>query len=118
MSVTIEIPATPPSLNTWLSGHWRVRERTKATWQREITFRCRAAGLRRCERIEATAVFRFPDRRRRDTGNFAATLEKCLGDALQPDFIPDDDAKRFYMRDARIDTEVGPRRTLIELEGT
>lgn len=114
--VTIAIPATPPSLNTWLSRHWRVRDRDKKRWQDELNMECRRWNLPYSERIEASVVFRFRDRRKRDTGNYSSVLEKCLGDALRPDFIADDDAQRFWMKRAEISPETGSPLTTIILD--
>jgi hypothetical protein len=99
-----------------LSSHWRRRERDKRAWQEELNFELHRAKLPTCDRIEAQVTFRFSTRHRRDTGNYSSTLEKCLGDALRPDFIPDDDSSRFRVTDARISSEVGPAETIIVLD--
>jgi len=115
--VTITIPDTPPSLNAWLSNHWRVRERDKKRWQTDLNMECHRWGLpRNCERVEASVTFRFADRRRRDHDNFVSTLSKALGDALRPDFLTDDDSSRFQVIHGQISPAVGPKLTTIVLD--
>jgi len=114
--VTIRIPDTPPSLNTWLSSHWRRRERDKTRWQHELNAECHRHMLPKCDRIEASVSFRFADKRRRDHDNFTATFSKCLGDALRPDFISDDDSSRFQVVHSQISSEVGPKETIVILD--
>jgi hypothetical protein len=65
--------------------------------------------------VEAAASLRFTTKRRRDEGNFRATLEKALGDALVGDraawpegrWIPDDTRDHFRFGD--IDFHVDER---------
>ena len=114
---TITILDTPPSLNSWLSSHWRVRDRDKKRWQTELNMELHRWRLPRdCRRVEASVTFRFSDRRRRDSGNFTSTLEKALGDALRPDFLTDDDSSRFQVIHGEISSEVGPKQTTIVLD--
>jgi Holliday junction resolvase RusA-like endonuclease len=114
--IVIAIPDVPPSLNTWLSRHWRVRDREKKAWQAQISAECLRWNLpRKCERIEAEVTFRFPDRRKRDCDNYTATLSKALGDALRPTWIPDDDSTRYWVRSASIEENRGPKLTTIAL---
>lgn len=114
--ITLAVPKTPPSLNSWMSKHWRVRYREKAEWEMELQALALAYGLPKADRVEAELTFRFKDRRKRDTGNYSATLEKCLGDALKGAFLEDDNHKRFWVRDARISPETGSPETLIVLD--
>lgn len=114
--VTIAIPDTPPSLNTWLSSHWRRRDRDKKAWQETLNWELHRARLPRCERVECRVTFRFPTNHRRDTGNYSSTLEKCLGDALRPDFIADDDAARFKVAGAEILPDRGPKETIVVVD--
>ena len=114
--VTLTIPQTPPSANKWLSSHWRVRYREKAEWENMLTVELRKWGMPKCDRVEASLYIRFSDRRKRDTDNHVATLSKCLGDALRPDFIPDDDSSRFQVIHGQISSEVGPKETIVILD--
>ena len=114
--VTFRIDDTPPSLNSWLSKHWRQRDRDKKRWSDLINAECHRAGLPKCDRIDARVTMRFADRRKRDHDNFVSTLSKCLGDALRPDFIPDDDSSRFQVVYGGITSEVGPKYTVVTLE--
>jgi hypothetical protein len=115
--VTIQIPTTPPSLNTWLSQHWRVRDGDKKALEAELAYELRRWTMPDCDRVEAEVSIRFPDRRRRDTGNYTATLEKCLGDVLTSrGYLVDDDHLRFRVRSGQIETEPGDPRTTIILD--
>ena len=115
--IVIAIPDVPPSLNRWLSSHWRVKHREKQVWQNRLHNECWRWKLPTdCARIEATVSFRFRTAHRRDTGNYSSTLEKCLGDALRPMFIADDDAPRFQMTSASIESERGADLTTITLD--
>jgi hypothetical protein len=117
--IVIAIPDCPPSMNRWLSKHWRVRHREKSEWESLLRLNFAKWGLPMgCERIEAQVTFRFPDRRRRDHDNHTATLSKCLGDALTPDYLVDDNTMRFLVTDSRVLDEVGPKETLIVLTYT
>jgi hypothetical protein len=116
--VTIQIAYTPPSLNDWQRAHWAKAKRVKDEWQMLLRSEFVKWGLpRNCERIKATVVFRFPTQRRRDLGNFQATLEKFLGDALQPSWLSDDTHDRFTCL-ASISDEQGPKLTTISLDYT
>lgn len=114
--VTIAIPKTPPSLNTWLSKHWRQRDRDKKEWSFELNAECHRHGLPKCDRIEASVTFRFPDNRTRDHDNYVSTLSKCLGDALRPDFIADDDSSRFQVVHGQVSSQKGPAETIVVLD--
>lgn len=112
----IEIPRVPPSLNTWLSKGFRQRYKDKSEWETLLRLHLHQADLpKSCDRIEAAVTFRFPDRRRRDHDNYTATLSKCLGDALRPEWVPDDNTGHFFVTDSRILPEVGEAQTTISL---
>lgn len=115
--ITLAIPDVPPSINKWLSSHWRVRARDKSVWETRLRLECMRWKLpENCERIEAQVTFRFPTRHRRDHDNYTATLSKALGDSLRPEWIPDDNTTRFLVTDSRIVDEVGPKLTTICLD--
>lgn len=115
--ITIAIPDVPPSLNSWLSSHYRVRHNDKNIWETQLRLHLMKAELpRNLDRIEAKVSFRFSDKRRRDHDNYTATLSKCLGDALRPDWIPDDNTGHFFVVDSRILDEVGTPLTTVTLD--
>lgn len=97
-SATLEIPATPPSLNQiGYRSHWAVGRRHKMLWQEWISTALMVAAVPRgLGAVVATAEVRFPQRRRRDEGNFRVILEKALGDALvEGGWLPDDTAEHY-----------------------
>lgn len=95
---------TPPSLNdVGGRGGYRVWSRHKRRWQTDVeawllVLTAEGKLPPRVEFIAATATLSFPTRRRRDVGNYAALLDKALGDALVGDrrvwpdgrWLPDD----------------------------
>lgn len=74
----------PPSLNVSGSGanHFAYQE-TKKRWQAMLTDLLDATALPKpCEGVLVEGQCCFPDRVRRDQGNFRYFIEKALGDAL------------------------------------
>jgi hypothetical protein len=108
----------PPSLNTnAIRSHWRGYHRHKKQWQAELEQLLMVAQLpRHLQRVEATAILRFPDRRRRDSGNFSALLDKALGDALvNGGWLVDDTPDQYRWTNVAFDNDRGERRTRIVL---
>jgi hypothetical protein len=92
------VGSTPPSFNK--VGHTGNRwawTRQKKIWQEMIETALLAEGIPRgLPRVTVTADLTFPDRRKRDTGNFRTLLEKCAGDALvNGRWLPDDTPEFF-----------------------
>ena len=87
----------PPSLNVFGSGSQFLFQQKKKDWERVLTAKLEAASLPRpCARILVEAEAVFPDRSRRDQGNFRFLLEKALGDALTAGgWLEDDDWTRY-----------------------
>lgn len=120
-SYTLSIPGTPPSLNAAKLGskgaHMKFH-REKKKWEGM----CVVALLEQkvpkgLTRVRATAVCRFPQKRRRDEGNFRYLLEKALGDALQINGnLSDDTADEFNFGKLAFDPETGTPLTTITLE--
>jgi hypothetical protein len=132
--------AIPPSLNQIATrgSRWAVTK-AKKDWEGTFTMLLLEAGMPQhaggrpvAHHLTAVARLRFPDRRRRDEGNFAWLIEKTLGDALvggfskvaplpgktrpryvrtwpEGRFLPDDNSKHFRFRGVRIEDEVGSR---------
>lgn len=97
----------PPSFNPIVSGQGSgnamVYQGQKKLWQSALTDLLQESGLPRgLTRVMAEGEAVFPDRRRRDQGNFRVMLEKALGDALVSGFgevpggwLPDDSWDHF-----------------------
>jgi len=93
-TMRITIPATPPSINTYLHKHWRVKKDIKEEWIKMIWGRLPANHPRNCKHVHIKATITFPIKRTRDAQNYAATLFKFLDDALKvAHVIPDDTAE-------------------------
>lgn len=96
-TVRLEIPGTPPSYNVTAHAHWHKVRRVKQEWQQF----CWAALMEQkvpkgLGAVTATAILRFPQRRRRDEGNFRVIIEKALGDSLVlGGYIPDDTPEHY-----------------------
>jgi hypothetical protein len=84
----------PPSLNVAGSGanHFAYQE-AKKRWQSMLTELLDATDLPRpCASVHVEGLCCFPDRIRRDQGNFRYFIEKALGDALVAGgWLADDD---------------------------
>jgi hypothetical protein len=82
-----------PSLNVAGSGanHWTYQN-TKKLWQARFTELLEATDLPKFnESLLVEGLVCFPDKRKRDMGNFRYLAEKCLGDALvEGDWLVDD----------------------------
>jgi hypothetical protein len=115
---TLTHGATPPSLNQigTRGSRWAVH-RAKKQWQHTLEMLLLEAGLPALETVEASAVLRFPTRRRRDAGNHSWLLEKALGDALVPRWLPDDTADRFRFFGVEFDDEQGTPLTIVTIIG-
>lgn len=118
-SATLDVSDTPPSLNAvGLYQHWRQVHRAKQRWQNDLGMLLLAESVpKELAVVRAHAVLRFPQRRRRDEGNFRALLEKALGDALVGGgWLADDTPERYRFGAVKFDSERGPRRTLVTIE--
>lgn len=118
---TIVVGDTPPSVNTYAHAHWRRYHGIKKAW--EATFAEELMVLRRqlgrADRVHATASLRFPQRRRRDEGNYRAPLEKALGDALVGGgYLADDTPDHFTFGAVTFEDDKGDNRTTVTLRWT
>lgn len=111
----LEYDGTPPSLNALAYKHWRKFHRVKQEWQGIFEVLLMEQPLERSRikppyvRAFASAVLRFPNRRRRDEGNYRAMIEKALGDALvNGGWLDDDTADHFRVGEVTFDPEPGP----------
>jgi hypothetical protein len=119
MIVQLSLPGTPPSLNTVGSrGAAMAFHRHKKQWEGM----CMIALLemkvpKGLASVEASAVLRFKDRRRRDEGNYRAMLEKALGDALVlGGHLIDDTPDRYRFAQVNFDEERGNPLTTVTLD--
>lgn len=106
----------PPSLNVVASrgSRWKYSAEKKK-WEGICAVLFLQAGVPRgCRSVRLDAILRFPDKRRRDTGNFRFMLEKAAGDALVRGGWLTDDTPDFYeFTTLRFDPERGPRQTTL-----
>ncbi len=118
---TLVIDDTPPSLNTVAGrgSNWAYRN-AKKDWDERFTYALRASTLTGpATHVRATAVFRFPQKRRRDGGNMRFLAEKCLGDVLTNEGVLPDDTVDFYQfGDVAVDPERGDKRITVTMEVT
>lgn len=109
---------TPPSFNSVGSrGGQQVFHRKKKEWQSIFETLLMSTGFPR-DWQEMTVVVRltFPEKRRRDEGNFRALLEKALGDALvNGRWIPDDTPEHFFFERVHFEQQTGKPKTTVEL---
>lgn len=114
--VTLTLAYTPPSLNRVLYQHWAQQRAAKVALQRDLGVLLMASPFPagRAASVDASATIRFPTRRRRDEGNYRAVLEKALGDALVPRWLPDDTPDRY--RFGVVTFTHGPPATIITLD--
>jgi hypothetical protein len=118
-TIRVWLSETPPSLNVIAGRGSRFAfANAKRRWQADLGLLLMAEAVpRNLERVEASAVLRFPTRRRRDEGNFRTLLEKALGDALvEGGWLPDDTPDRFSF--GSVSFAHGPTRTTLELRVT
>lgn len=97
----------PPSMNIQMQASGRkarfAYQNVKDAWQEQLYRLLSASGLPRgLDAVLAEGQMCFPDRRRRDQGNFRYMLEKALGDALvEGDYIADDDWQHYSFGNLR-----------------
>lgn len=115
--VALDLDAVPPSLNAFGSGNrWKFITEKKA-WQQRLLAQLADCGLPTgLKRIVVEGIITFPDRRRRDQGNYRFMIEKALGDALtQGGWLEDDDWTRYSFGGLEAVYEKGVRRTRLIL---
>lgn len=110
--------AVPPSLNrVGMRGSYHRAHRFKKRWELDLATLLLVAKLpRHLDYVQASAVLTFPERRVRDDGNFSWLLEKALGDALRPNWIPDDTPAHYRFLGVTFNPETGPHRTVVRLQ--
>lgn len=116
----LALPDCPPSLNRIGSrgrSHWPYT-RAKQLWEGMLWGYLHTSGLPKgVSQVWASAHLRFPDKRKRDEGNFRFMLEKALGDMLvKGGYLEDDDADRYSFQRLTFAEKTGPKLTIITLE--
>lgn len=109
----------PPSLNVLGSGDPSIYMGIKARWQALLAELLQASGLPRgLAQVMVEGEVTFPDRTRRDQGNYRTLLEKALGDTLVSGggdiaggWLEDDDWQRYEFGNLAYRYEAGVSRT-------
>lgn len=108
----------PPSMNAWgRSGDGFKYMNIKDQWQEVFKSRLEEARLPKgLRRVYAEGEATFPDRARRDQGNFRVLIEKALGDALtKGGWLEDDDWSSYEFGNLTQVHEAGQAATRIVL---
>lgn len=86
------VPFLPPSKNQYDTLPWQYQQSMKGKWKRRVIAECEALMLPKgMTKIGLSAALVFPQSRRRDPQNYAATLWNFVPDALQAGgFLLDD----------------------------
>lgn len=92
------VPVVPVSGNKYQRMHWAAQQRVREAFQEQVWAAINTKG-NRCPRglesIEIHSVIQHTIRRRRDSDNYANTLNKWLQDVfVREGVIPDDTADR------------------------
>lgn len=96
----INRPAEWLNLNQRL--HWGEKSRRTHQWRQATRLYARAAKLPRgLERVCIEAFLHFPDRRRRDAGNWSPTVKACVDGLVDYGLIPDDSDANLIGPDLR-----------------
>lgn len=109
---------TPPSFNAVGSrGGQMAFHRKKKEWQTIFETLLMSTGFPRdWEEINAVVRLTFPEKRRRDEGNFRSLIEKALADALvNGGWIEDDTPEHFFLERVHFEQQTGKPKTTIEL---
>ena len=113
---TLELPLVPVSFNQTRYAHWRVVQRKARPLQEALLLLLRTSDLQPASFIEAEAILRFKDRRRRDEGNFRTPLEKTLGDVLTREkYLTDDTPDQYRFTRLTFSDQTGPAQTILTL---
>jgi hypothetical protein len=87
----------PESFNVFASSGWSVYQQAKKRWASVLTLALRESGLPRdLDRIVVEGEATFPDKAKRDQGNYRVIIEKALGDVLvSGGWLEDDSWDRY-----------------------
>lgn len=118
------IPVVPVSFNQTRYAPWYVTRSKNKPFVDALTLvlntsrlpRPRAGEPTALASVEASAVLRFKDRRRRDEGNYRTPIEKALGDALTGrGYLTDDTPDQYRFTVCEFDPEPGTPQTTLTL---
>lgn len=103
----------PESFNVFASSGWQVYQTAKKCWALALLPQLEASGLPRgLGRVTAEGRATFPDRAKRDQGNYRVILEKALGDTLvEGGWLEADDWTRYEFGQLAYAYEAGVSRT-------
>lgn len=117
------IPVLPVSFNQTRYAPWYVTRSKNKPFVDALTLVLNTSRLPRpragehLASVEASAVLRFKDRRRRDEGNYRTTIEKALGDALTGrGYLEDDTPDQYRFTTCEFDPERGTPQTTLTLK--
>ena len=90
--------------------HWRLRA-NKSKYIRQLAEQiARASRAPHLKRALLTVEIAFPDRKRRDSHNWMATVKPIVDGLVDAGVLPDDDAKHLFGPDLRRHPEVTKKR--------
>ena len=90
--------------------HWRLRA-NKSKYIRQLAEQiARASRAPHLKRALLTVEIAFPDRKRRDSHNWMATVKPIVDGLVDASVLPDDDAKHLLGPDLRRHPEVTKKR--------
>lgn len=115
----------PPSLNQWMHFHWAEKHRIKRIFIEELIYVIkqdrnrwdgRATIPKYCDHVTVKATIFFPQKRRRDSSNYGAVLNKFIGDGLvEAGVVYDDTSGQITFAEPVLGHDEKPM-TLITLE--
>ncbi|MDQ0062363.1 RusA family crossover junction endodeoxyribonuclease [Paenibacillus harenae] len=97
---TIKINNIPPTQNELRRMHFRQIAAEKKEWEHIIAIIVREQGIRPVECVNMTYEFHFPDKRRRDPDNYAASAKMLQDGLVKAGVLVDDNFE--YVRELRI----------------
>lgn len=111
--VDVAVLECPPSLNDVAGQGTRYRWiAAKKHWYGVLSTALQAAGMEPCASVYVEGRITFPNRIKRDQGNYRSPLEKFLGDSLQRGgYLPDDDWQHYQFGDLQAGYEPRVSRT-------
>lgn len=118
LTLTLVYEDVPPSFNVVGARQGGIAfHRQKKRWQGIFEDLMLATGFPRdWEEIVCSAELQFPEKRKRDEGNFRVLIEKALGDALvNGGWIEDDDYEHYRFERVKFSQQPGSKLTRVSL---
>ena len=113
--ITLTIPATPPSWNTFYAGthHWK-RKKLADLWH-GLILSALTGQSPKTGQVNITVTVNYPDRRRRDPDNICAKL--LIDGLVKAGILPDDSDTEIGSVTTRITRDRDrPRETVVTIE--